>query len=78
MKIMKASRAHSTAEEPHLIFVYVGGHGATDDEKQIFLLNESDASQAMFHIEFKMRYLVSDALSTARIFGVYDCCRVKL
>ena len=44
MKIMKASRAHSTAEEPHLIFVYVGGHGATDDEKQIFLLNESDAS----------------------------------
>ena len=33
MKILKLSRAHSAKQEPHFIFVYVGGHGATDNEK---------------------------------------------
>ena len=33
MKIMKLSRAHSAKNEPHFIFVYVGGHGATDNER---------------------------------------------
>ena len=77
-KIMMASRTHTVDKEPHLIFVYVGGHGCTDNEKQIYLLNESESSKAMFHIEFKLRYLINDPMSTARIFAVYDCCRVKL
>ena len=77
-KIMMASRTHTVDQEPHLIFVYVGGHGCTDNEKQIYLLNESESSKAMFHIEFKLRYLINDPMSTARIFAVYDCCRVKL
>ena len=33
MQIMKLSRDHSHAKEPHFIFVYVGGHGASDNEK---------------------------------------------
>ena len=33
MKIMKLSRAHSAKKEPHFIFVYIGGHGATENEK---------------------------------------------
>ena len=32
----------------------------------------------MFPIEFKLRTLVADELSMARIFAVYDCCRVAL
>ena len=32
----------------------------------------------MFHIEFKLRYLVSDLLCYGRVFAVFDCCRVKL
>ena len=33
LKIMKLSRDHSSKQQPHFIFVYVGGHGATDEEK---------------------------------------------
>ena len=32
----------------------------------------------MMHLEFKLRYLVNDALSYGRIFACFDCCRVKL
>ena len=78
MKILKISRANSGAGKPHVIFVYIGGHGATQSEKQIYLLNSETPNGAMFQIEYKLRYITSDALSTARIFGVFDCCRVPL
>ena len=60
------------------MFVYAGGHGATDEEKQIFLLNSNDANQAQFKLELKLRMIIGDSLSLGRIFAVYDCCRVPL
>ena len=48
MSILKMSKKKTAAEEPHMIFVYIGGHGATHCEKQIFLLNSADPGSAMF------------------------------
>lgn len=48
MQILKMSKKKTAAEEPHMIFVYIGGHGATHCEKQIYLLNSSDPGSAMF------------------------------
>ena len=31
-----------TDKKPHVIFVYAGGHGATEYEQQLFLLNTND------------------------------------
>lgn len=78
MAILKASRAMSSKEEPHIIMVYCGGHGATQNEKQVYLLNCEKAQDAMFQLEFKLRYLVQDALSYGRVFAVFDCCRVQM
>ena len=72
------TRKKSASEIPHIIFVYCGGHGATQTEKQIYLINSSDPGNAMFQIEFKLRYLVKDQFTTCRVFGVFDCCRVNL
>ena len=58
--------------------MYVGGHGATMDEKQIYLLNDSDPKKAQFHIEFKLRYISTDPTSITRIKAVFDCCRVNV
>ena len=54
--------------------VYCGGHGATQNEKQVYLVNNSNAQKAMFQLEFKLRYFVQDALTYARVFAVFDCC----
>ena len=80
MEIKKRSRKLTEEGKQHLIFVYVGGHGATLNEKQIYLLNEADPKKAEFDIEFKLRYLVNanEADSTAHICAVFDCCRVPL
>ena len=75
---MKKSRKLSHEKIPHVIMVYVGGHGATKDEKQMYLLNSDKPSKAMFMLEFKLRYLVSDPFTTARVFGMFDCCRVNI
>ena len=56
----------------------MGGHGATDNEKQIYLLNEAEAKNAQYAIEFKLRYLTNDELSLTRVFAVFDCCRVPI
>ena len=45
---MKISRKKSAENIPHVIFVYIGGHGATQNEKQIYLLNEPYSNTAMF------------------------------
>ena len=71
MTLLKLSRKLSGEGKPHMIFVYIGGHGATQSEKQIYLLNSETPNGAMFQIEYKLRYITSDALSTARIFGVF-------
>ena len=78
LALPKMSRKKSAAEIPHVIFVYCGGHGATQAEKQLYLINSGDPANAMFQLEFKLRYLVKDQFSTCRIFGVFDCCRVNL
>ena len=78
MALMKKSRKHTSDEVAHVIFVYIGGHGATQNEKQLYLLNSNEPGQAIFQIEFKLRYLIQDALSMARIFCVFDCCRVPI
>ena len=77
---MKLSRELTSDGKPHVIFVYAGGHGATDGEKlqQLFLLNSNDPKNATFHLEYKLRYLVGDPLSLARMFAVFDCCRVPV
>ena len=36
------------------------------------------AKEAVFQIELKLRMMASNILSLARIFAVYDCCRVPL
>ena len=76
--ILQMSRKLTVDGTPHVIFTYVGGHGATQDEKQVFLLNSEDSKNAFYHIEYKLRYLVKDETSLARIFAVFDCCRVPL
>ena len=78
-EILTLSRKLSLNEaKPHVLFVYAGGHGATEHEQQMFLLNTTDPKQAVFHLEYKLRTLVADILSLGRIFAVYDCCRVPL
>ena len=58
MKLMKKSRKHTSDDVPHVIFVYIGGHGATQNEKQLYLLNSNKPGDALFQIEFKLRYFV--------------------
>ena len=62
----------------HLIFVYMGGHGATLNEKQIYLLNDADPNKAQYEIEYKLRYLVRDLNTTAHVCAIFDCCRVNI
>ena len=78
MKILKLSRKLTNDRKPHLLFVYIGGHGATLDEKQVYLLNSNSPQKAIFHFEFKLRYLSNDPDSLLRINAVFDCCRVNL
>ena len=77
---MKLSRKLTNEGKPHVIFAYAGGHGATDGEKlqQLFILNSNEPKNATFQLEFKLRYLVADPLTLARMFAVFDCCRVPL
>ena len=56
--LLKKSRKHTADEVPHVIFVYVGGHGATQDEKQLYLLNSNKPGEALFMIELKLRYII--------------------
>ena len=77
---MRLSRKLTNDGKPHVIFAYAGGHGATDGEKlqQLFILNSNDPKNATFQLEFKLRYLVADPLTLARMFAVFDCCRVPV
>ena len=77
-KILKITRRLSVEGKPHLLIVYIGGHGATLDEKQMYLLNSSDPKSAIFAIEYKLRYLTNDPSSLIHIGAVFDCCRVNM
>ena len=61
-----------------MLFCYFGGHGATLDEKQVYLINSSEPKEAVFNIEFKLRYLSNDPMSLLRINTVFDCCRINI
>ena len=62
----------------HVIMVYVGGHGASENEQLVYLLNSEKPEEAMFPLEQKLRKLVNEEDSLCKVFAVYDCCRVKL
>ena len=64
--------------ERHLIFVYIGGHGAVANEKQIYLLNDKDPKSAQYEIENNLRLLVKDFDTKAHVCAIFDCCRVNL
>ena len=55
--VFKHTKKLSAQNKRHLLFAYFGGHGATKDEKQVFLLNASNKAKAMYEIEFKLRYI---------------------
>lgn len=76
-EIVKESRRLSADGQKHLIMVYCGGHGASLKEKQVFLFNSSNPNKAKVELEFKLRYILGPA-SLARIFCMFDCCRVPL
>ena len=78
LALIKKTRALSAENKQHLLFVYVGGHGATENEKQIYLLNDSSAKNAQMQIEFKLRFISHDITSLTQVFAVFDCCRVPL
>ena len=77
-EIFMQSKKWTVAGQKHLIMFYCGGHGATQNEKQVFLFNSSKPGDAKFNLELKLRYMVNDPTSLARIFGMFDCCRVPL
>ena len=78
LQITKRSRKYTVDGKQHLIFVYMGGHGATYNEKQIYLLNDADPNETQYEIEYKLRYLVKDLDTTAHVCAIFDCCRVNL
>ena len=78
LDILKHSRKLSGEGTAHVIFIYARGNGATQEGKQLFLLNSEEAKSAFFHLEYKLRSMAADELSLARIFAVYDCCRIPL
>ena len=86
-KIYKKSKGYDKEKQPHTIIVYCGGHGATmssgECEQQLYLLNtdkrnSQGESEAIFQMEFKLRYLVQPDSSFGRVCALYDCCRESL
>ena len=59
--------------------VYCGGHGATKGERQQYLLNNKDAKQVIFPLQYKLEFMIlPEQASLCRIFAVYDCCRMPI
>ena len=77
-QILRLTRKFSCDRIPHLLIVYIGGHGATKDESQVFLLNSSEPKKAIDLTENKLRHLIKDSDSFTRIVAVFDCCRANL
>ena len=67
-KILKLTRGLSHKEQqPHTLIVYAGGHGASNREQQLYLLNSDDPGSAMLQLEYKLRYLVKDEDSLLKV-----------
>ena len=78
-QILQLTRTLSYADKKgHTLIVYFGGHGASDRESQLYLLNSDDSKKAIFPIETKLMYLNKDETSLLKIFAIYDCCRVDV
>ena len=75
---MRLTKKFTVEEIPHLLIVYIGGHGATNNESQVFLLNSSEPKKAIDLTESKLRHLIKDNDSFTRIVAVFDCCRANL
>ena len=59
--------------------MYCGGHGASQAEKQVFLLNGDRERDVLYNVEQHLRYFVKhDQERQLHIFAIYDCCRVML
>ena len=65
-------------ETPLFLFVYFGGHGVAHKSQQFACLNSSIPNEALYPIEFKLRYLCENVLNTMRIFAFFDCCNTPL
>ena len=78
IEIRKKSRRLTDEGRSHLVMVYCGGHGATREEKQIYLLNNEDPKKAVYPLETKLRDLVRDEESLCRVCAIYDCCRMRI
>ena len=61
-----------------MIIAYFGGHGATTQEKQLFLLNDSNSKNVPVTAEVKLRHLAIDEFNCAHVCSIFDCCRVPL
>ena len=59
----------------HTLIVYAGGHGSTDGQNQIYLLNSSDHASFFFPIEQELRRMVEE-FELLRVFAIYNCDRV--
>ena len=77
-EILKKTKELTALGEEHTLFVYVGGHGISHNEKQLYLFNTDDKHKAFFPIEQKLRYLQRDQGSKIKVMAIYDCCRVPL
>ena len=67
-------------KEPHALLVYTGGHGVTDQDEQVHLLNSTKPDEVLFDIERKLKSLIinSGDSSQLKVFAIYDSDRLNL
>ena len=76
--ILRKQGKYIANNTPLFVFVYFGGHGVSHKSQQVCCLNSSIANDALFYIEYKLRYLYSNPLSTVRVFAIFDCCNTSI
>ena len=55
------------------LFVYVSGHGVSENGQQCFVLNQETGKQNLFTVEDKLRKV--SQMSQTSVLAFYDCCR---
>ena len=45
---------------------------------QFSCLNSSIASDALYPIELKLRFIIQNEFNTTRVFAMFDCCSTPL
>ena len=76
-KILQISKKLGEDDVHHTLIVYAGGHGSSDGQNQIYLLNSADQNKIFFTIEEKLRSIV-EANEFLRVFAIYNCDRVLM